>query len=112
MMDNMKDYDRYESGKRFNYKLDPNPYTVASVNWDFFSGIQWPNAGLSPDLPQPVFNIIARAVTFFVSSITATGTKVQFSLLTKDGDEDIETVVNSTWNQFVERVKGEWKGIS
>ena len=65
----IKEWEWYENGKNYNKRLEPSYYDTVDCNWDFFYGDQWRNAGLSDDLPQPVFNQINRFVTFFVASI-------------------------------------------
>ena len=125
-MDKTKEFEWYEKGKNYNNNL-PVPYnTLCNVNWDFFYGLQWPNADLDAELSQPVFNNINRFATFFVAAIMASKPGVLFeSPLREESDtegevddigmpieqdEDIsDDVVNQSWAEFEERVKLVWK---
>jgi len=65
------DWNKYENGKSYNRRLKPSYYDNVSLNWDFYNGNQYP--GLEDvDLPKPVFNIINRLVSYFVSALTST----------------------------------------
>lgn len=121
-----KEFQWYEHGKNYNNNLPIPYYTLVDVNWDFFYGLQWPNAGLDDELSQPVFNNINRFATFFVAAIMASKPAVLFESplreesdtegeLDEQGvpieqDEDIsDDVVNQSWAEFEERVKLTWK---
>lgn len=107
---NTKEWEWYENGKNYNKRLEPSFYDRVDCNWDFFYGDQWRNAGLSEDLPQPVFNNINRFVTFFVASIMANKTAVHFaSPIPMEDDDMSDDVVNQSWTEFEERVKLVWQ---
>ena len=108
-----REYEWYQNGISYNKRLEPSYYDVVDCNWDFFYGKQWRNAGLSDELPQPVFNFVNRYVTFFVSSIMANKTEVKFDSPIMDTDEEVEDIsddiLNQSWAEFEERVKLVWK---
>ena len=79
-MSNIKEWKLYEAGKSYNSKLDPPYYKTVDTNIDFFNGNQWKNVKAN-GMPTPVFNILKRAVTFFVSSLMSNRTKVQYTPL-------------------------------
>jgi hypothetical protein len=75
-----KDWALYEEGKKFNNQLEPNFYDLVNANWDFYNGNQWRNIN-SKNLPKPVFNIIKRAVSFQVASLTTAKTRLHYEPL-------------------------------
>jgi len=103
----IKEWEWYQAGINYNNRLDPSFYDLVDVNWDFFYGFQWRQAGLSPDFPQPVFNYINKYATFFVASILASriGTRIELPLT----DEIKQKVVNQELKEFEERVKMDWQ---
>jgi hypothetical protein len=107
--DNLKEWDLYEAGKRFNAKLDPPQSDMVEVNWQMFSGKQWIHSGAFDDLPKPVFNVINRIISFFVASLTSNAVKVSFDTMVKmpfsdDTDVDLD-ILNALWENFAEREK-------
>lgn len=86
-MSDLKEWKLYEDGKRYNNKLDPPYYKTCDVNWDFFNGNQWKNVK-SNGMPTPVFNIIKRTVTFFVSTLMANKIRVKYTPLEHNSDEE------------------------
>jgi len=111
MNENLKEWDLWEAGKRFNSRLKPPQRDMIEVNWDMFGGNQWINSGAADDLPKPVFNIINRIISFFVASLTSSAVKVNFDTMTNvpmnDNDDpgaDVE-MINAAWENFAERVK-------
>lgn len=85
-MSDLKEWKLYEDGKRYNNKLDPPYYKTCDVNWDFFNGNQWKNVK-SNGMPTPVFNIIKRTITFFVSTLMANKIRVKYTPLEYSSDE-------------------------
>lgn len=79
-MDSLKEWKYYEKGKKFNNRLDPPYYKTVETNLDFFAGNQWRNVR-SNGMPTPVFNVIKRATTFFVSSITSQKVAINYEPL-------------------------------
>lgn len=73
-----KDWELYEAGKKYNNAV--NYYATVDTNHAFFNGDQWRNV-VANGLPTPVFNIIKRVITFFVASMTASNTKINFEPL-------------------------------
>ena len=76
-----KDWALYESGKKYNERLEPPYYETVNANIDFHAGNQWRNSEAS-GLMKPVFNIIKRVLTFFVASLTTSKVAIQFEPLT------------------------------
>ena len=109
-MDNLKEYNWYTAGKNYNNNLEPTYYDLVDCNWDFFYGLQWRNAQLNPDYPQPVFNNINRFATFFVAAIMANKPTLKFeSPVTLDDEDNTDKMINESWNEFVERIKLVWQ---
>jgi len=106
----IKEFEQFQKGINYNNKLEPNFYDLVDVNYDFYFGRQWPGAGLSDDLPQPVFNNINRFITFFVASIMAgKPTGVFSSPVTLEDSDKSDDILNASWKEFEERVKLTWK---
>lgn len=84
-----KDWQLYEAGKKYNNSLKPSYYDTVDANLEFFEGNQWRNLE-AENMPKPVFNIIKRVGTFFVSSLTTSKTKLHFEPLLNapNGDEE------------------------
>lgn len=89
------DWLKYEQGKTYNRKLKPSYYDNISINWDFYNGNQYP--GLEDvDLPKPVFNIINRLVSYFVSALTSTKVATSIEPLAyNDDDASFENETNA-----------------
>jgi hypothetical protein len=86
-MDKTKAWKLYEAGKKYNNQLKPNYYNMVDTNWAFFNGDQWRNVD-ADDMPQPVFNIIRRVITFLVASLTSGKTKINLEELQDSIQED------------------------
>lgn len=56
----------YEKARSYNEAIDL--YNTVEKNEDFYIGEQWRGVH-APNLDKPVFNILARVVKFFISSI-------------------------------------------
>ncbi|MEG0133108.1 MAG: hypothetical protein RR851_13195 [Clostridium sp.] len=111
MSNNTKDWDLYEKGKKFCNTIEPNYFSTVETNLDFFAGNQWRNVK-SNGMPTPVFNIIKRSLTFFVSSITSQKVKVNYETLESredDADEgqymDISKIATSEVANLFEKFK-------
>ncbi|MGL4107257.1 hypothetical protein [Clostridium sp. LP20] len=91
----IKEWKLYEAGKSYNGKLDPPYYKTVDTNIDFYNGNQWKNLK-SNGMPTPVFNILKRGVTFFVSSLMSSRTKVQYTPLEYREDAQSEDGTPST----------------
>lgn len=105
----LKEWEWFEAGRRFNNQQDPPHYNMTKTNWDFFNGLQWENSGASPDLPQPVFNLTNRVISFFVASLTSNAVKVSFDAiagkyLSEESDVDID-ILNASFEYFAEKTK-------
>ena len=80
-----KDWEKYLRGKKYNNSLKPNYYDTVNTNIEFVSGNQWRNVE-SNGQPTPVFNIMKRAITFFVSFIVSSKVKIKLSPLAYNED--------------------------
>lgn len=79
-MSNMtSDWQLYEAGRQYLGKLDPPYWDMIEANNDFYNDKQWRNISFDGD--KPVFNIIKRAISFFVASLTSNDVSVQLSSL-------------------------------
>jgi hypothetical protein len=96
-----KDWRLYEAGKKYNNNLKPSYYDTTDANLAFFEGDQWRNLE-AENMPKPVFNIIKRVGTFFVSSLTTSKTKLHFEpLLNADNGESDELSPSDFANAMV-----------
>lgn len=86
-MSTTKEWKRYEKGIAFNKKKDY--YDKSNLNLKFFKGDQWVGVQ-SNGMPTPVFNVIKRAIQFFVSNLMSSDVKVQFTPLEYRADEELE----------------------
>lgn len=79
MANNAKDWDLYLAGKRYNNSLKPvngyNYYELVDILIDFFNGNQWRGME-NNEIRKPVFNIIQKAIRYFVASLTSSNVKV------------------------------------
>jgi hypothetical protein len=107
-----KDWELYEAGVRYNNRLEPNYYDTVTANQEFFSGNQWRNLQVEK-LPQPVFNIIKRIITFQVASLTSSKTKLHFEPLTHsempEGELDPADIANAQVQNLLEKFKMDFK---
>lgn len=96
-----KDWQAYEAGKKYNNNLKPSYYETVDANLAFFEGDQWRNLE-AENMPKPVFNILKRIGTFFVSSLTTSKTKLHFEpLLNADNGESEELSPSDFANAMV-----------
>jgi hypothetical protein len=104
-----KDWQLYESGKKYNNSLKPSYYDTVDANLAFFEGDQWRNLE-AENMPKPVFNIIKRVGTFFVSSLTTSKTKLHFEpLLNADNGESEELSPSDFANAMVSNLFEKFK---
>lgn len=110
MADKTKDWELYEAGKRYNNRLEPNYYDTVDANLAFFNGDQWRNLE-GEKLPNPVFNIIKRVITFFVASLTTSNVKIQFSEMLKDdfNQDELTQQAIEIGNEQVKQLFEKWK---
>lgn len=81
------DWLKYERGIKYNNSLKPNYYDTVNTNIEFCMGNQWRNVQ-SNGQPTPTFNIMKRAITFFVSFIMSSKVKIKLSPLAYNEDVD------------------------
>jgi hypothetical protein len=104
-----KDWQLYEAGKKYNNSLKPSYYDTVDANLAFFEGDQWRNLE-AENMPKPVFNIIKRVGTFFVSSLTTSKTKLHFEpLLNADNGESEELSPSDFANAMVSNLFEKFK---
>jgi hypothetical protein len=104
-----KDWQLYEAGKKYNNSLKPSYYDTVDANLAFFEGDQWRNLE-ADNMPKPVFNIIKRVGTFFVSSLTTSKTKLHFEpLLNADNGESEELAPSDFANAMVSNLFEKFK---
>lgn len=102
----MKEWDNYQKGIDYNRRLPTDHYDLCDTCSDFKNGDQWVGADLDDDFLQPVFNIIAKACTFFIAYIASRKPSLRYQSPILKSDEDIsDDVMNATWDEFTERVK-------
>ena len=73
----------YDSGLKYNQQLEidgSNYYDTINANIDFYHGNQWRNQEES-DLPQMVFNVIKRVITFQQANLLSDNVKAIFDPL-------------------------------
>lgn len=106
----LREWKYYESGKKYNAKLEPAYYDTVNVNIDFFEGNQWKNVK-NNGMPTPVFNILKRGVQFFVANLMSNKVKVNYTPLQfrDDGDEmfDIPAIATSEVDNLFDKFKME-----
>ncbi|AYC29647.1 hypothetical protein [Paenisporosarcina cavernae] len=111
-MEQTKDWELYEAGKRYNNRLEPNYYDTVTANLEFFNGNQWRNLKVEK-LPQPVFNIIKRVITFFIASLTSSKSKLHLEPLTDtdlvDGQPSPAEIANAQIQTLFEKFKMDFK---
>jgi hypothetical protein len=105
-----EDWRLYEAGKKYNNNLKPSYYDTVDANLAFFEGDQWRNLE-AENMPKPVFNIIKRVGTFFVSSLTTSKTKLHFEpLLNSDAlDEEQGPTPSDFANEMVSNLFEKFK---
>jgi hypothetical protein len=84
--DKTTDWIKYENGLKYNNQLKPPYYPMLDTNVDFFNGNQWRNVEAN-GTPTPVFNIIKRAITFWVASITSSDITIKYEPLEYSDDD-------------------------
>lgn len=90
-------WNEYGRGRNYNQAIDL--YDTVEQNENFYVGDQW-NGVNAPDLDKPVFNILARVVKFFISSIMSDDIGV--SLARFDEDESGKEILEMISAQFDE----------
>jgi hypothetical protein len=104
-----KDWQLYESGKKYNNNIKPNYYDTVNANIAFFNGDQWRNLE-AEDMPKPVFNIIKRVITFQVASLTSSKTRLHFEpLLNVDNGDNKELTPSDFANAQVQNLFEKFK---
>ena len=76
-----KIWDEHQNG--INYKTSIDLYQTVKRNEDFYLGKQWEGVN-APDLDKPVFNVLGRVLSYFLSTIVSDDVAAQVS--TFDGN--------------------------
>lgn len=83
-MEFVKEWELYEAGKKYNNSIqcvnNANYYDLTDALIDFVNGNQWRNLEVT-GMRKPVFNIMKKALRFWVASITANNTKIDLEPL-------------------------------
>jgi hypothetical protein len=112
MSNTTADWELYEAGKKYNNSLKPNYYATVDTNIAFLNDDQWRNVETN-GMSTPQFNMIKRAVTFFVAFLTSLRYKLKYSPLQfADDDGNAETpeghaseIVNSEVDNLFDKFK-------
>ena len=70
-----KTFRQYEAGR--DYKRRIGLYETVRRNERFYRGEQW--SGNSPDLPQPVFNVVRRIIDYLVCAVVSGSVSVSYT---------------------------------
>ena len=90
MSDRLEEWQKLLDGRKYNNSLEPPYLDSVNLNIEMFNGNQWKNIETN-GMPTPVFNIIKRAITFFVASITSSKTSIKLEPLEYAEDETLQT---------------------
>jgi len=90
MGDCTKDWQKLLDGRKYNNSLEPPYNDMVNLNIEFVNDRQWKNVE-NNGMPTPVFNIMKRAETFFVASITSSKTSVKLEPLEYAEEEEQQT---------------------
>lgn len=84
------DWQKLLDGRKYNNSLEPGYNDSVNLNIEMYNGNQWKNVE-NNGMPTPVFNIIKRAITFFVASITSSKTAIKLEPLEFAEEEEQQT---------------------
>lgn len=90
MSERLSEWQKLLDGRKYNNSLEPPYVESVNLNIEMYNGNQWKNVE-SNGMPTPVFNIIKRAITFFVASITSSKTSIKLEPLEYSEDEAQQT---------------------
>jgi len=88
--DHTDDWQKLLDGRKYNNTLEPPYNDMVNLNIDFINDQQWKNVE-NNGIPTPVFNIMKRAETFFVASITSSKTAIKLEPLEYAEEEEQQT---------------------
>lgn len=107
-----EEWELYQNGQDWNRNLETPFYNLVQTNYEMFKGNQWVHAKGLKDFPKPVFNIIKRTITFFISTMTSTAMTLSFEPPAKTGDNKIDEnykeackFLNAAFKNFWEKEK-------
>ena len=78
----------YTKAKDYNMNLDL--YETVKQNQKFYNGDQW-NGVNAPNIPKPVFNLLKRVVSYFVSILVSDDISVSFEPFNESDKELVMT---------------------
>lgn len=90
MSERLSEWQKLLDGRKYNNSLEPPYNESVNLNIEMYNGNQWRNVE-SNGMPTPVFNIIKRAITFFVASITSSKTSINLEPLEYAEEESQQT---------------------
>ena len=89
----VREWQLYEAGKKYNNSIkcinNANYYDLVEAIVDFVNGNQWRNLEVA-GMRKPVFNIMNKALRFWVATITANNTKINLEPLEYNQAEPTE----------------------
>lgn len=110
---------RYEDGRLYNNRLEPNQYRVVNANTEFYAGNQWvhlPETASMARLPKPTFNIIKRITQLFVSSLASSASTIKYEPLSyydganlDDPDTNASVFANAEVKNLFEKFKMDYR---
>ena len=104
----LPEWKKYENGKTYCGRLEPNYYDTVNLNLEFFKGNQWKNLKAN-GMPTPVFNILKRGVQFFVANLTSNRVKVSYEPLEYRDDNipglDISDIATNEVDNLFDKFK-------
>lgn len=96
-------FKEYEKGKEFNTNI--SLYENVEKNQRFFIGDQWHGVN-APGLMKPVFNMIKRVVTFFISMLVSDDIGVNLESFFEDETSELETkIISKEVEKIIEKTK-------
>lgn len=94
-----KIWDEYQNG--INYKTSIDLYQTVKRNEDFYLGKQWEGVN-APDLDKPVFNVLGRVLSYFLSTIVSDDVAAQVSTFDGNPNADEQIALDIVSQQFDE----------
>lgn len=94
-----KIWDEYQNG--INYKTSVDLYQTVKRNEDFYLGKQWEGVN-APDLDKPVFNVLGRVLSYFLSTIVSDDVAAQVSTFDGNPNADEQIALDIVSQQFDE----------
>ena len=90
-------FQEYQKG--IDYKSRIGLYETVQQNENFYLGKQWEGVN-APDLDKPVFNVLGRVLSYFLSTIVSDDVAAQVSLFDGKPDEGEQIALDVVSQQF------------